>query len=94
MSEAWFYHALDLASIEGFDCDIPLDMGFDIQHHINEKDSTSRRSWRPKFNIRYILRFFERITIHEKIKSETLRFFNIGWIHWRWILGNNRSCLK
>jgi len=32
--------------------------------------------------------------LHEKVKFETLRFFNIGWIHWRWILGNNRSCLK
>lgn len=34
MSVRLFYHALDLASIEALDCDMPLGLGFDIQNYI------------------------------------------------------------
>ena len=29
-----FFHALDKASIEALDCDMPLGLGFDIQNYI------------------------------------------------------------
>lgn len=35
MSGKEFYHALNVASIEALDCDIPLDIGFGIQNFIN-----------------------------------------------------------
>ena len=38
MSKAPFLHALDLASIEVLDCDIPLNIGFDIQHYIKDAE--------------------------------------------------------
>lgn len=40
MSEAGFYHALDLASIEALDCDIPLNIGFDVQRYIKADEKT------------------------------------------------------
>ncbi len=48
MSAKQFYHALNMTCIEGLDCDIPLDIGFGIQHFINEYQGRwgkGRRRW-------------------------------------------------
>ena len=33
-----FYHALNVACIDVLDCDIPLDIGFNIQNYVNTPD--------------------------------------------------------
>lgn len=38
MSMSSLYHALDLACIEALDCDIPLNIGFDIQRYVKSPD--------------------------------------------------------
>lgn len=51
MSTVSLYHALDLASIEALDCDIPLNLGFDIQRYIKEEERTHLRyglTWRGR----------------------------------------------
>lgn len=49
MSMASFYHALDLASIEGLDCDIPLNIGFDIMRYVKTPD----RGWGSGYGSSY-----------------------------------------